>query len=441
MTNGALRDIAVFDGDLADFLIEINAEGDLEVVDINGVIPGGVAGEESAVVNIETLRFNDQDVDAVALFATLVAQIATDGDDTLTGTEDADDISGLGGNDTINALGGDDDITGGPGDDTINAGADDDTIFWAVGDGRDLIDGGAGDDRFRIQGDGDDETFFVETVGDFEQRLIDNSLPDPVPALSGNPLAVIVSRGVDGPTGASEIIAELDSIEDIDVNGGGGNDNFVVSGDFLDTDLDPNTITITGSDGDDTVDITGLDSEHRFVFDSNGGNDTIIGLLRPQDIVNLATGTELVYNGNNTFSIVDGDSSGNGNQQIFGTDGADDLTGTDGADSMFGLPGADIIHGLDGNDHIEGNGGEDELFGGAGNDILIGGNRSDRLKGGEGDDFLWGGSSIAAGGGDNHIDTAVFDGLLGDFFFDLDFIDPDLLLVVDLVGNEGADQG
>ncbi|GBF27484.1 leukotoxin [bacterium MnTg02] len=449
-----LGDIAQFDGDFADFeILPVVNDDDplgpliLEVVDINGVIPAtvpgvtpaGVAGDEDKIINIETLRFNDQDVDAVALLATLVAQIATEGDDTLTGTDGDDDISGLGGNDTINALGGDDDITGGPGDDTINAGADDDTIFWAVGDGRDLIDGGDGTDRFRIQGDGDDETFFVETVADFEQRLLDNGLPDPVPALSGNPLAVIVSRGLAGPNGASEIIAELTNVEDIDINGGGGNDNFVVSGDFAGTDLDPNTITITGSDGDDTVDISGLDSEHRIVFDSNGGNDTIIGLLRPQDIVNLATGTELVYNGDRTFSIVNGDGSGNGNQQIFGTDGADDLTGTDGADSMFGLPGADIIHGLDGNDHIEGNGGEDELFGGAGNDILIGGNQSDRLKGGEGDDFLWGGSSMAAGGGDNHDDTAVFDGLLEDFFFDIDFLDPDLLLVVDLVGNEGAD--
>ena len=37
------------------------------------------------------------------------------------------------------------------------------------------------------------------------------------------------------------------------------------------------------------MDISALASAHRIVFTSNGGQDTVIGALRPQDIVNMGT--------------------------------------------------------------------------------------------------------------------------------------------------------
>ncbi len=61
-------------------------------------------------------------------------------------------------------------------------------------------------------------------------------------------------------------------------------------GDFSATSLRPNTITIDGDAGDDTIDISALTSAHRIVFKSNGGNDTIIGTLRPQDVIELPAG-------------------------------------------------------------------------------------------------------------------------------------------------------
>src|SRR5690606_34328770 len=100
-------------------------------------------------------------------------------------------------------------------------------------------------------------------------------------------------------TNLASVIAELDNIEEIGVNAldvttpggaGGGNsggDQIIVIGDFTATSLDFNTITIEGTAGDDIVDISSLSSAHRIVFKSNGGNDTIIGTLRPQDVIEM----------------------------------------------------------------------------------------------------------------------------------------------------------
>src|SRR5690606_15273218 len=63
-----------------------------------------------------------------------------------------------------------------------------------------------------------------------------------------------------------------------------------VIGDFTETSLDFNTITIDGGEGDDTIDISSLQSAHRIVFRSNGGNDMIVGALRPQDVIQLPEG-------------------------------------------------------------------------------------------------------------------------------------------------------
>ena len=57
---------------------------------------------------------------------------------------------------------------------------------------------------------------------------------------------------------------------------------------FATTSLDYSTISINGSTASDTVDITGLTSDHRVVFASNGGSDTVIGTPRPQDVFGMS---------------------------------------------------------------------------------------------------------------------------------------------------------
>ncbi|MGI9406575.1 MAG: peroxidase family protein, partial [Hyphomicrobiaceae bacterium] len=134
---------------------------------------------------------------------------------------------------------------------------------------------------------------------------------------------------------------ELNSVEDIDVNGGGGNDTFVISGDFDGTDLAPNTITITGSNDDDTVDITGLTSDHRVVLNGEGGTDTFIG-MRDQDVANGPPGSEIRENDDGTTSIIGGNTGiGSTSYGFTGNDLDDLLTIVQDPDEIRDLEGTD----------------------------------------------------------------------------------------------------
>ncbi len=187
--------------------------------------------------------------------------IGGSGNDEITGNAADNDLVGNGGIDTI---------YGEAGNDTIDGGAEDDIIGWVVGDGRDIIDGGLGTDQFLITTSHQIETYFIETVVDYTARV---AVPEPLAVATD----IVVSRAF--VVGASTVIAELDRVEDIDVLSAFAalGDTYIVSGDFVGTDLDPNTITITGTGGDDTVDLSGLVSVHGVNFITNGGNDQLIG--------------------------------------------------------------------------------------------------------------------------------------------------------------------
>ncbi len=186
------------------------------------------------------------------------------------------------GSDTANSF------DAGTGNDIVLAGGGDDTIAWNANnasanslngsDGRDIIDGGAGtDDHFVVTGNNNSELYRIYTRADALAAGI---------ALLHIDSEIIITRGT-----ANLVIAELDNIEEITINtAGGGGDNIEVIGDFTGTSLNLNTITIEGAEGDDTIDISALASAHRIVFRSNGGNDTIVGTLRPQDVVELPDG-------------------------------------------------------------------------------------------------------------------------------------------------------
>ncbi|MEZ5754574.1 MAG: peroxidase family protein [Paracoccaceae bacterium] len=245
----------------------------------------------------------------------------TGGGNTLTGTAGEDIINGQGGADTINALAGNDAITGGTGNDLINAGDGDDTITWGVTDpitffgftivaaqpdGRDVINGGdngAGGDTFIINGNNQAETYRIYARADF------------LAVNPGAPLAaateIVVTRN--GTSNAS-VIAELAGIEEIIVNTGPGADTVTPIGSFAGTSLRINTIRVNGSEGDDTVDISALDSAHRIVFRTGGGNDMVVGTLRPQDVIEVPAGNDpaayaTTDNGNGTVTMSNGSHS------------------------------------------------------------------------------------------------------------------------------------
>jgi Ca2+-binding RTX toxin-like protein len=248
---------------------------------------------------------------------------------------DANNVAGDNGNNILAGNDGSNTFDGGTGDDIIFAGAGDDTIVWNSNnfggtDGRDFVDGGANGavgDRFTVTGNSSVETFNIYTA------------------------AAATSAGFTGLNVATEIVvtrngvivAELDNIEEITINtlnttanngnnaiapdgGTNGGDTINVYGDFTSTSLNYNTITVNGGAGNDTVDITGLTSDHHVVFTSNGGTDTVIG-VRTQDVVYMNDNIKGT-SGNDVIN------AGEGDDVITGGMGADTLTGGTGADTF-----------------------------------------------------------------------------------------------------------
>jgi Ca2+-binding RTX toxin-like protein len=317
----------------------------------------------------------------------------------------------------------------GTGDDIILAGGGNDTILWNANnanatsnnnsDGRDVVDGGAGTiDTFIVTGSNAAEAYRIYSRAEANAAGLTVRNPD---------TEIVITRG--GTTNAF-IIAELDNIEEIVVNTGPGNDTVQVIGNFAPTSLAVNTITINGSAGDDTVDIGALQSAHRIVFRSNGGNDVIIGEMREQDRFELADGktiadytatdnddgsTTLATEGHsvtffgtiaNAGASHDDDDDDHDDDHGHDDDDHDDdddapapppsqvdtQTGTAGRDTLKGGSGDDVISGRGGDDVLNGGSGDDTLAGGDGDDVLGGGSGDDVLTGGDGDDVLGGGS-------------------------------------------------
>ena len=92
---------------------------------------------------------------------------------------------------------------------------------------------------------------------------------------------------------------------------------------------------------------------------------------------------------------------------IVGAAGDDNLIGTDGADDIDGGAGNDNIDARDGNDIITTGSGDDQVIGGSGNDIIRAGEGNDRVLGGDGNDTIFGGSG----------NDQIFGGLGNDLLF------------------------
>lgn len=213
--------------------------------------------------------------------------LISNGRDIMNGNGGADFLIGNGGNDLIRGHAGNDTLEGGFGRDNLIAGGGNDLIrfdFASGAGGRDLVNGGGGVDTVEITGNATAETFRIYTRAE--------ALAIGLTIANANTEIVITRNG----TNTNNIIAELRNVEEIVINGSDatppangtlGGDTIQVFGDFTATSLNLNTITINGTSGDDTVDISSLSSAHRIVFRGEGGNDTIIGELREQDVIEL----------------------------------------------------------------------------------------------------------------------------------------------------------
>ena len=444
LDGGAGTDVAVFAGNIANFALASNGTN-LVVTDLTG------AEGTDTLSTIETLRFAGANYSVVAGTAANNANL-----NGASGAAGSQAVFGFAGTDTLNGGGGNDLLVGGQGNDSVNGGAGNDTAYWSVGDGRDFVNGGADTDTVKLMGDASAETFRIYSRA--------AALAAGLTGLNANAEIIITRNG----TTNADIIAELDNIEEIVINGRGGGDTFLPIGDFAPTSLSTSTITIEGSDGDDVVDIGALQSAHRVVFKSSGGDDVILGQMREQDRFELADGktlddytatenadgsTTLASEGHSvTFFGTAANAGGasasdDDDDHDHGDDNHDDdedapppsdagtLTGTAGSDVLKGGSGDDVIRGRGGDDTLSGGSGDDEIEGGAGDDVLSGGSGDDVLAGGGGDDVLGGGSGddrLDGGAGDDVMtggsgdDVFVFSGgddRVTDFDVDGDVID------------------
>jgi len=343
IVGGAGTDTAVFEGPLAAMTFSRNVNGDIIVFDNLGAEGDGL----DTLIGIEQVQIGEtapftlgangtagadiivgtagNDTIAAGAGADLVFGGAGNdtinggaGSDTINGEAGSDTINGGAGSDTINGGAGSDTMNGGAGNDTINGGADNDTIQQTSNQGRDIADGGNGADTYQLSGVAGAETFRIYAVTAGQNAGLAASLGTTFLAST----EIVVTRTV----GAVEsVVAELDNIEEIVVNtlnvtandGGGLNqgtsngDTIQVIGNFNSTSLNFSTITINGSTDGETVDFSALSSAHRIVFRSNGGNDTIVGTIRSQDIVELAPGEDIANytledNGDGTNTLTNG---------------------------------------------------------------------------------------------------------------------------------------
>ncbi len=265
------------------------------------------------------------------------------GDDTLTGGD---------GNDRLAGGSGADRISGGRGVDRIYGGLDADFIHWGVGDGNDIVDGGAGaGDLLHIVGSTGADVWNLADAG---SGLRFTSGAEAVQAVDMEVWNLLPGDGSDVISVAA---LSNGSVERIDIGPLGGSSNRVsVSGTAGDDALH------VGADGD-AAEVTGLPYLITVSGGSAAGDDRL---------------TLLGGDGDDRLSVSDSV------EAMFETV----LQGDAGDDRLIGAAGRQFLLGGDGDDWLVGGGGDDEMQGGAGDDTFVGGGGTDRLDGGSGTDRI-----------------------------------------------------
>ena len=158
-------------------------------------------------------------------------------------------------------------------------------------------------------------------------------------------------------------------------------------------------VNVLAGDGDDWIDLRGVDSRFgEAKFEGFGtatgvavlagpGDDRVIGSRRAFNLLFGEQGNDKLSGGGRRDII----SGGRGNDQAKGHGRRDTLLGKGGHDSLNGGAGPDLISGNRGNDGLRGGPGDDTIGGGPGRDRLWGGAGDDELYGGMGRDLLRGG--------------------------------------------------
>jgi Ca2+-binding RTX toxin-like protein len=371
------------------------------------------------------------------------------------GTGFNDTISGTTGVNTLNGNGGDDVLNGNAGADIINGGAGNDT-FSAAGGGSNLV---IDLSTSTVLNDGfgsvDTITSIENVIGTDQNDTITGSAGDNVlnggggidtinggagnDVIDGGDDADIINAGSgqnDIIGGAGDDIITTDSAQGVDalnattIDGGAGADTYIF------TDGASGYVDITG-DSSDTLNFSGVTSGVTIDLSNSGYQNVYGGLwLQITNIINVITG-----NGNDVVtgtSGADNIQTGGGMDTVYGGDGDDTINSGAGADTVFGGLGNDIINTEAGADTVYGGeqsctgalvDGADTINSGADDDIVYGGN--DNFGGGDctdagdtsidgdtGNDTIYGGNNNAFGGtGDDGGDASIIGGAGNDTIY------------------------
>ncbi|MGP0628314.1 LEPR-XLL domain-containing protein [Nitrospina sp. 32_T5] len=158
-----------------------------------------------------------------------------------------------------------------------------------------------------------------------------------------------------------------------------------------------NTIIADGGQGNDEIDLSGLNSGYEVIVHGGVGNDVIVGSKGDDDLYGDEGNDTILGMGGK--DLVDG---GAGNDNLYGDFQAIGLT-------IEGRSINSIFGGTEDEDTLKGGAGNDNLFGNGGNDTLDAGTGTDSLDGGADDDvylglLVGGANTIATGTGFNTLD-------------------------------------
>ncbi|MBK6863089.1 MAG: M10 family metallopeptidase C-terminal domain-containing protein [Ideonella sp.] len=355
----------------------------------------GTAGNNVITIT-DTGPSNDNTIAALAGNDTVFSGIGNDtveggdGNDSIGGGDGADSLTGSAGEDTLLGGEGNDTLVGGLDVDTVSGDAGDDLIVFTWGNYFDNVDGGSGTDTLDATAA---SNVLSGPIYDFEAGTITGYSSTPNVSVAG--IEIFLGSSI-----AETIISDGNSNS---YYGNGGDDYMVAEngGETMDG----------GVGGTDTIDLsrwngtygvnmaTGASSWLGELFTnfenliSGNGNDTITGTAGANAISTAAGDDQIDADGGN-----DTVSGGAGNDSLLGADGDDQLNGDDGVDTLWGGAGSDQLWGAgsavvgDGGDALYGEAGNDTVGGSYGNDSIDGGADDDALYGDEGNDTLLGGA-------------------------------------------------
>jgi len=296
----------------------------------------------------------------------LETNIATDGEDTLSGTDKADTIDGLGGDDWLYGMAGVDSLNGNSGNDTLDGGLGADTLIGGIGNDVFIYDA---TDKIVAGGDGID---FIDATSSKSGVTIN--------------LSTKIYSYIEGIIGSNKN----------DKLTGAGGDDFIIGNDGSDF--------LNGQAGNDTL--SGGANADTYQFGLGYGNDVIASSISNlednvvfgkgitfKDIEMQRYSNDMIVslNGNvlGSITIKDGwqDEShiqslqiGSSKYQLWIAESANE--------SLAGSKNIDFMYGSTGNDTLDGISRADLLYGDLGNDYFIYDAKDTYVSGGDGFDTI-----------------------------------------------------